>query len=48
VRLVSGRILRFDEVRPPRPDRPPADLTQERIQRRTVLDGLISEYGRVA
>jgi hypothetical protein len=35
-------------LRPPRPDHPPADLSQERIQRRPVLGGLISEYQRVA
>jgi putative transposase len=34
--------------RPPRPDHPPADLSQERIQRRAVLGGLISEYERAA
>ena len=33
---------------PPRPDHPPADLSQERIQRRHVLGGLISEYKRAA
>jgi putative transposase len=31
-----------------RPDRPPADLSQERIQRRPVLGGLINEYQRAA
>ena len=29
-------------------DHPPADLSQERIQRRAVLGGLISEYERAA
>ena len=32
------------QLRPPRPDHPAADLTQERIKRRTVLGGLINEY----
>jgi hypothetical protein len=31
-----------------RPDGPPADLSQERIQRRPVLGGLINEYERAA
>jgi putative transposase len=35
-------------LHPPRPDHPPADLSQERIQRRHVLGGLISEYKRAA
>jgi len=30
----------------PRPDHPPVDLSQERIQRRPVLGGLLSEYER--
>jgi putative transposase len=34
------------QLHPPRPDHPPADLSQERIQRRPVLGGLISEYER--
>jgi hypothetical protein len=35
-------------LRPPRPDHPVADLSRERIKRRPVLGGLISEYERVA
>jgi putative transposase len=36
------------QLRPPRPDHPVADLSQERIRRRPVLGGLISEYERAA
>jgi putative transposase len=36
------------QLRPPRPDHPPADLSQERIQRRPILGGLINEYQRAA
>jgi putative transposase len=39
---------RSRQLRPPRPDHPPADLSQERIQRRPVLGGLINEYQRAA
>ena len=39
---------RSRQLHPPRPDHPPADLSQERIQRRPVLGGLISEYERAA
>ncbi len=42
------RPHRSRQLYPPRPDHPPADLSQERIQRRPVLGGLISEYERVA
>ena len=42
-RSHRGRLLR-----PPLPDRPPADLSQERIKRRPVLGGLINEYERAA
>ena len=35
-------------LRPPRPDRRVADLTHERIKRRPILGGLITEYERVA
>jgi putative transposase len=40
------RPHRSRELRPPRPDRPVADLSHERIKRRPVLGGLISEYER--
>ncbi len=36
------------QLRPPRPGHPVADLPQERIKRRPVLGGLISEYERAA
>jgi transposase InsO family protein len=36
------------EMQPPRPDRPPIDLTHQRIKRRTVLGGPITEYERAA
>jgi hypothetical protein len=36
------------QLRPPRPDRPALDLDRQRIRRRPVLAGLISEYERVA
>ena len=42
------RPHRSRQLRPPRPDHPVADLSQERIQRRPVLRGLINEYGRTA
>ena len=42
------RPHRSRQLRPPRPDHPPAGLSQERIQRRPVLGGLISEYERAA
>jgi transposase InsO family protein len=42
------RPHRSRQLRPPRPDHPVADLTQERIQRRPVLGGLINEYERAA
>ncbi len=42
------RPHRGRDLHPPRPDHPIADLTQERIKRRPVLDGLINEYERVA
>ncbi len=35
-------------LQPPRPDRPIADVTTERIKRRPVLGGLINEYERAA
>jgi putative transposase len=42
------RPHRSRQLRPPCPDHPVADLSQERIQRRPVLGGLINEYERVA
>ena len=42
------RPHRSRQLRPPRPDHPVADLSQERIKRRTVLGGLINEYERAA
>jgi putative transposase len=42
------RPHRSRQLRPPRPDRPVADLTAERIKRRPVLGGLINEYERAA
>ena len=36
------------QLRPPRPDHPVADLSQQRIKRRSVLGGLISGYERAA
>ena len=42
------RPHRSRQLCPPRPDHPVADLSQERITRRPVLGGLISEYERSA
>jgi len=42
------RPHRSRQLRPSRPDHPAADLSRERIQRRAVLGGLISEYQRAA
>ena len=42
------RPHRSRELRPPRPDHPAADLSQQRIKRRTILGGLIYEYQRAA
>ena len=42
------RPHRSRQLRPPRPDHPAADLSQERIQRRPVLGGLLCEYQRAA
>jgi putative transposase len=42
------RPHRSRQLRLPRPDHPPADLSPERIQLRPVLGGLISEYERAA
>ena len=40
------RPHRSRELRPPPPDHPVADLSQERIKRRPVLGGLLNEYER--
>ena len=42
------RPHRSRELRPPLPDHPAADLSRERIKRRPVLGGLLSEYERAA
>jgi putative transposase len=42
------RPHRSRQLRPPRPDHPVADLSQERIKRQPVLGGLINEYERAA
>jgi hypothetical protein len=42
------RPHRSRQLRPPWPDHPVADLSQERIKRRPVLGGLINEYERAA
>jgi transposase InsO family protein len=42
------RPHRSRQLRPPRPDHPVTDLSQERITRRPVLGGLINEYERAA
>jgi putative transposase len=42
------RPHRSRQLRPPRPDHPPADLSRKRIQRRPLLGGLINEYERAA
>ena len=42
------RPHRSRQLRPPRPDHPVADLSQERIKRRTGLGGLINEHQRAA
>ncbi len=42
------RPHRGRQLHPPRPDHPVADLSDERIKRRPVLGGLISEYERAA
>jgi putative transposase len=36
------------QLQPPHSDQPVTDLTQERINRRSVLGGLINEYERAA
>jgi len=42
------RPHRSRQLRPPRPDYPDGGFSQERIQRRPVLGGLINEYERAA
>ena len=42
------RPHRSRQLRPPRPDHPPVDLFQQRIQCRPVPGGLISEYERAS
>ena len=42
------RPHRTRQLRPPRPDYPVADLSQQQIQRQPILGGLISEYERAA
>jgi putative transposase len=42
------RPHRSRQLRPPRPDHPVADPSKERIKRRPVLGGLISEYAPAA
>jgi putative transposase len=42
------RPHRSRQLRPPRPDHPMADLSQQQIRRRAVLGGLINEYARAA
>jgi len=42
------RPHRSRQLQPPRPDRPAADLSLERIRRRPVLGGLLNEYERAA
>ena len=47
-RYNGRRPHRRRQHRPPRPGHPVADLSQERIKRRPVLGGLISEYEQAA
>ena len=42
------RPHRSRQLRPPRPDHPIADLSQERIRRRPIVGGLVNEYERSA
>jgi transposase InsO family protein len=42
------RPHRSNQLHPPRPDHPAADLSQERVRRKPVLGGLINEYERAA
>jgi transposase InsO family protein len=47
-RHYNGRRPHRRQLWPPRPDHPVADLSQQRIERRPVLGGLINEYERAA
>jgi putative transposase len=47
-RYNGRRPHRSRNLRPRRPDHPPADLFKDRIQRQPVLGGLINEYERAA
>jgi len=47
-RYNRRRPHRSRQLHPPRPDHPAADLSQDRIRRRPVLGGLLSEYERAA
>jgi len=42
------RPHRSRQHRPPRPDRPVADLSQKRTKRRPVLGGILNQYQRAA
>jgi putative transposase len=42
------RPHRSRQLRPPRPDHPPADLSRKGIKRQPILGGLINEYERAA
>jgi putative transposase len=42
------RPHRSRQLRPPRPDHPIADLSQERIRRRPIVGGFVNEYERSA
>jgi putative transposase len=42
------RPHRSRQLRPPRPDHPIADLSQETIRRRPIVGGLINDYERSA
>ena len=48
VKVAGRRPHRSRQLHLPRPDHPVADLSQERIQRRPILGGLINEYERAA
>ena len=48
VHYSGRRPHRSRHLRPPRPDRPVADLSRKRIQRLPVLGSLINEYERAA